>query len=246
MRRRTVALAVPIAVLVVLIVALAVLAVLPRSVIGDLAYPPPTPLPAQPGCPVSAEPDPLCIVVLGDSTAAGVPLEGDDRWWKRMKVALAAALPDRQVAVANWAIPRSRVDVLESAANDQPALESFDIAIVLEGVNDVGRTPVDEWSKRYEAAVGQLEARGLDVVVAVPPANFEGGTQEHRHDEVDEAVRAMAKPDRPVLEIAARFRADGDEAAAGYYHDNLHQSEAGQDVIAEMATDVVLGLVGAR
>ena len=195
---------------------------------------------------MSAGSDPLCIVVLGDSTAAGVPLEGDDRWWKRMEDALTAALPDRQVAVANWAIPRSRVDVLEAAANDQPALESFDIAIVLEGVNDVGRTPVDEWSKRYQAAVEQLEARGLDVVVAAPPANFESGAQEHRHDEVAEAVRAMAKPDRPVLDIAARFRADGDKAAASYYADNLHQSDAGQQVIAEMATERRPGPRGRR
>ncbi len=245
MRLRTVALAVPVAVLAVLIVVLAVLAVLPRSVIGDLAYPPPTPLPAQPGCPVSTESDPLCIVVLGDSTAAGVPLEGDDRWWVRMEDALAAALPDRQVAVANWAIPRSRVDVLESAANDQPALESFDIAIVLEGVNDVGRTPVDEWSKRYEAAVEQLEARGLDV-------GRRGTAGELRERRPGASARRRRlkpcarwpKPDRPVLDIAARYRADGDEAAASYYADNLHQSEAGQQVIAEMATSVVLGLVG--
>ncbi len=248
MRPRTVALGslvVLIAVLVVLAV-LAVLAVLPRSVIGDIAYPPPTPLPAQPGCPVASESDPLCIVVLGDSIAAGVPLEGDDRWWMRLEHALADALPGRQVAVVNWAVPRSRVDVLESAANDQPALESFDIAIVLEGVNDVDHTPTDEWAKRYEAAVERMEERGLHVVVAAPPPNFENGAIQHRHDEVDDAVRAVAGPDRPLLDIAARFRADGDEAAASYYSDNLHQGDAGQRVIAEMATNTVLGLAEAR
>jgi lysophospholipase L1-like esterase len=225
---------------------LVIAGVIPRSVIEDLAYPPPTPLPVQPDCPVATEGEPLCIVVLGDSIAAGVPLDGEDRWWMRMQDALGAALPGRQVAVVSWAVPRGRVNVLESAATDQPALKSFDIAIVIEGVNDVGRTPVDEWSKRYQAAVERMEARGLDVVVAAPPANFEHDAQQHRHDAVDEAVRAMATAERPLLDIAARFQADGDEAAASYYSDNLHQREAGQQVIAEMATDAVLDLVGAR
>ena len=245
MRPRAVAIVAIVAILVP-IAALAVLAVLPRSVIGDIAYPPPTPLPAQPECPLSSESNPLCIVVLGDSIAAGVPLEGDERWWMRMEDALAAALPNRPVAVANWAVPRSRLDVLESATTDQPALDSFDIAIVLEGVNDVGRTPVDAWAKGYEAAVERMEARGLTVVVATPPPNFEDGAIQHRHDEIDDAVRAMTSHHRPLLDIAARFMADGNGTAGSYYVGNLHQGDAGQRVIADMATSIVLGLEDAR
>ena len=56
----------------------------------------------------------------------------------------------------------------------------------------------------------------------------------------------MAGPDRPLLDIAARFRADGGDVAAGYYSDGLHQSDAGQQVIAEMATNAVLSLAGAQ
>lgn len=251
MRPRTVALGaffvlVAVVAVIAILAGLVIVGLVPRSVIGDIAYPLPTPLPAQPACPLASASDPLCIIILGDSTAAGIPLAGDDRWWRRMEAALAAGLPDRQVAVANWAVPRGRVDVLESAAEDQPALESFDIAIILEGVNDVDHTPIDEWARRYQASVEQIEARGLEVIIAAPPANFENGTQEHRHDEVDDAVRAMAKPDRPLLDIAARFRADGDEAAASYYADNLHQADGGQQVIAEMATGIVLGLQGTR
>ena len=91
-----------------------------------------------------------------------------------------------------------------------------------------------------------MEDLGLTVIVAAPPPNFEDGAIETRHDEIDDAVRAIAGSHRPLLDIAARFRADGDEAAASYYHDNLHQSAAGQQVIAEMATSAVLGLAGAR
>jgi hypothetical protein len=58
-------------------------------------------------------------------------------------------------------------------------------------------------------------------------------------------VRGLAGPQRSLLDIAARFRADGDDAAASYYADSLHQDDAGQRVIADLATDVVLGRVGA-
>ena len=195
---------------------------------------------------MASESDPLCVLVLGDSLAAGVPLEGADRWWMRLERALAEALPGRQVAVVNWAVPRGRVNVLESAANDQPDLESFDIAIVIEGVNDVNHTPTDEWAKRYGAAVDRIEERGLTVVVAAPAPSFHDGAFETRYDAVDNAVRAMAAPDRPLLDIAAAFRAAGSGVAAGYYADGLHQSDAGQQVIARMATQAVMGLIEAR
>ena len=159
---------------------------------------------------------------------------------------LADALPGREVAVVNWAVPRGRVNVLESAADDQPNLESFDIAIVIEGVNDVDHTPTDEWTKRYEDAVVRLEERGLTVVVAAPAPSFSDGAFQTRYDDVDAAVRAMAGPNRPLLDIAARFRADGSDVAAAYYADGLHQSDAGQQVIAKMATDVIMGLLNAR
>ena len=110
----------------------------------------------------------------------------------------------------------------------------------------MGRTPVDEWATRYEAAVTRMESRGLTViVVAAPPPNFEDGAIQHRHDEIDDAVRAMTAHDRPLLDIAARFTADGNENAASYYIGNLHQGDAGQRVIAEMATSIVLALLGA-
>src|SRR5262249_6299863 len=79
-------------------------------------YPPPTPLPAQPSCAVETEPAPLCVLVLGDSTAAGVPLTGSARWWEQLDRQLVAGLPGRQVEVDSWAVPSSRIDVLESAA----------------------------------------------------------------------------------------------------------------------------------
>jgi lysophospholipase L1-like esterase len=212
------------------------------SACTDMLFPPPSPVPEQPACRETSS-DAVCVIVLGDSIGAGVPLDGDARWWVRLEDGLRAALPGVPVSVENWAVGRGRIDVLESAATDQPGLGSFDVAIIIEGVNDVEHTSLDEWIRRYAGAVESIESRGVRVVMATPPPNFEDGRLGTRHDAIDEAVRGLATTTRPVLDIAGRFRADGDQAAATYYADNLHQGQAGQQVIADMALEVVLGVL---
>jgi lysophospholipase L1-like esterase len=204
----------------------------------------PTPLPHQPECQVATEARPLCIVVLGDSIASGVPLSGEARWWVRLGSLLSAALPDRRVVVDSWAVPGSRVDVLESAARDQPALDSYDVAIVIEGVNDEIALPIVAWRSRYEAAIEAIERRGLVVIVGTPPPSFENGAFATRYEPTVAAVREVAAGRRPLLDIAARWHADGAPAAATYYSDLIHQSAVGQRLMAEMAREVVLEAIG--
>jgi lysophospholipase L1-like esterase len=205
---------------------------------------PPTPLPQQPECQAALERPHLCVLVLGDSIAAGSPLSGDDRWWVRLGSALATALPDRRVVVDSWAVPGSHVDVLESAARDQPALGSYDVAIVMEGVNDRTSLPIDAWRARYASAIAAIERRGLIVVVGTPPPSFEGGAFTASYDPIAAALREVAAGRRPLLDIAARWHADGATVAATYYSDLIHQGPVGQRLMAEMARDVVLRAIG--
>lgn len=179
-------------------------------------------------------------MILGDSIAAGVPLDGDDRWWVRLQSLLADALPDRRVVVDSWAVPGSRVDVLESAARDQPALDSYDLAIVIEGVNDEAWTPLDTWKARYEAAIASIEGRGLTVIVGTPPPSFEHGAFAARYDPVVAALREIADDGRPLLDIASRWQADGAAIAAAYYSDLIHQGPVGQRLMAELALGIVV------
>jgi lysophospholipase L1-like esterase len=209
----------------------------------------PTAPPPQRAC--AAHPDPsatdrghLCIVILGDSIGVGVPLEGDDRWWVRMRAALTAALPDRHVVVDDWAVSGSRVDVLEAVARDQSALDSYDIAIVIEGVNDQPVSTIADWQPRYGAAVAAIERRGPIVIVTTPPPGFEDGAFITRYDATAAAIREVAGDHRPLLDLATRWRADGPTVAAAYYVDIIHQSAAGQAVMAEMAGKVVLDALG--
>jgi lysophospholipase L1-like esterase len=205
----------------------------------------PTPLPQQPDCQAASTARPLCVLVLGDSIASGVPLTGDDRWWAQLRSLLSEALPGRAVTVDNWAVPGSRVDVLESAARDQPALDSYDVAIVIEGVNDQIAIPTDVWRARYEAAIVAIERHGLVVVVGTPPPSFENGAFATRYDSTTTALREVAGDRRPLLDIGARWHADGPTVAATYYSDLIHQGAIGQRLMAEMARDVLLNVIGA-
>lgn len=201
---------------------------------------PPTPLPRQPGCAAAKITSSVCIVVLGDSIAVGVPVEGDDRWWPRLRHLLGADLPGRTVEVDNWAVSGSQVDVLEAAARDQPELATYDIAIVVEGVNDVAVRSAEQWKPRYEGAISAMEAKGLKVIVTAPPPEFLHGAFGTRYDAVAGSVRAVATAGRrSLLDLASRWRADGPRVAASYYVDSIHQALPGQIVMAELAVDAV-------
>ena len=204
--------------------------------------PRPSPLPPQAGC-SAAKRDALCIVVVGDSLAAGSPITGEDRWWSRLRAELDQALPNRTVIVDSWGVPGSQINVLESAATEQPEVGTYTVAIVVEGVNDAHLLPVETWRLRYAAAIRRLEARGVIVVVATPPPRLENGAFDSRYDAIAAAVREISAAGRPLLDFAGRWRAAGATTAQTYYVDPIHQSVAGQRLMATMAREVVLAAI---
>jgi lysophospholipase L1-like esterase len=208
--------------------------------------PPPTPLPPQSACADHQLEATVCILILGDSIAEGVPLSGDERWWARMSRLVGAELPGRTIRVSSWAVPGSRVDVLAAAANTQSAITTYDIAIVIEGVNDEAWMPLAEWRSRYQAAIETLEAKGLTVLLGTPPPSFENGAFASRYDPTAAAIREVAGNRRPLVDIAARWKRDGPATASSYYSDLIHQGPAGQQLMAELATPIVLEAIGDR
>lgn len=226
------------------IVVLAALAVGACTSAQPASNAPPTPLPRQPGCTTAATNDSLCIVVLGDSIGQGVPSTGDDRWWVRLRLLLTNALPGRHVTIDNWAVSGSRVDVLESATRDQPEIDTYAIAIIIEGVNDAATTPIEAWQPRYRAAVKELQARGVIPILVTPPPSYEDGGFGTQYDATAGAIRDVAAAGPwPLLDLAAQWRAAGPTIAGAYYVDLIHQSDAGQIVMAALARDVVLEAV---
>ena len=180
------------------------------------------------------------MLILGDSIAFGTPLGADDRWDRRLADLLAAELPERRIDVDNWAVPGARVDLLEAALQHADALASFDVVVVIEGVNDIGPMSVDAWTPRYRAAIAGIEAIGPTVIVGTPPPTFEDGEFKTRYDGVAAAIRMLGRADRPVLDIAGHWREQGPKVASAYYADLIHQSAIGQAAMAEVALPLVL------
>jgi lysophospholipase L1-like esterase len=135
--------------------------------------------------------------------------------------------------VSNWAQGGSQIDLLESRVAELP-LGSYDVAIVITGLNDTTVRPLDAWSPRYQAAIETLEDAGLTVVVGTAPPALEGGVFTDRFVAVAEELRAIAGT-RPMLDLEKEWRELGVETAASYYLDELHQNAAGQAVNAERA-----------
>jgi lysophospholipase L1-like esterase len=206
----------------------------------------PTARPSHTGCVDPAAGDAVCIVIVGDSLGVGAPLTGADRWWIRLQGALDAAVPGKRVRIDNWAVSGSQIDLLEWFAEDRASLSTYDIAIVIEGVNDARVSmPVEAWRPRYHRAVAAIAASGPSVVLMTPPPVFAGGQFGPSYDATIGAIRAVAG-DGPLIDLAARWREDGTTRAAAYYVDEIHQSAAGQAVMAQLALPVVLAAIESR
>ena len=139
--------------------------------------------------------------------------------------------------VSNWAQGGSQINLLESRVAELP-LGSYDVAIVITGLNDTTVRPLDEWSPRYKAAIEKLESAGLTVVIGTAPPALEGGVFTDRFAAVADELRAIAGT-RPMLDLEQDWRELGAETAGGYYLDVIHQNAAGQAVIAERARSVL-------
>ncbi|SFL91012.1 SGNH/GDSL hydrolase family protein [Marinobacter zhejiangensis] len=113
---------------------------------------------------------PLRVLILGDSAAAGVGARHQD---EALSGRLVTALAERHRV--SWTLlaqtGRTSSDVLTALA-EQPT-ESYDVALVSVGVNDVtGRTGTRDWQANLGALVADLRTR-LNVryilFTAVPP-----------------------------------------------------------------------------
>jgi lysophospholipase L1-like esterase len=209
---------------------------------ASTATPVPSATPAP--CPATAGDAATCILVLGDSIAAGEGAAGTDRWPARLEALLREDLPDRNVMVSNWAQGGSQINLLESRATEMP-LDAYEVAIVITGLNDTSLMRIDQWAPRYVAAIEKLEDAGVKVVIGTAPPTFEGGVFTDRFAAVAEELREIAG-DRPMLDIAKEWQELGVDTAADYYLDVVHQNAKGQAVIAALARTVVTDVLEGR
>lgn len=114
--------------------------------------------------------DPLELLVLGDSIAAGLGAERrKDTLGGRLAKGLARATR-RPVRLRTAAIVGAESSVLAAQIDDLPADCAPDIALIVVGGNDIThRVPVTTSVAHLEQAIMRMQARGAAVVVGTCP-----------------------------------------------------------------------------
>ncbi|MGP4026754.1 SGNH/GDSL hydrolase family protein [Actinomadura sp. 3N407] len=112
---------------------------------------------------------PLSLVMIGDSTAAGLGVHTPDETPAALLAAGLSAIADRPVRLTNVARSGSRSQALRGQI-DRALQARPDIAVIMIGGNDVtGRVPPAESVRHLADAVERLRARGSHVVVGTCP-----------------------------------------------------------------------------
>lgn len=114
--------------------------------------------------------DPVALLVLGDSIAAGLGAERrKDTLGGRLSKGIAKTL-HRAVDLRVAAIVGSESSALAGQLDSLPLLYRADVAVIVVGGNDVThRVPVSESAAHLRAAVERLRATGAEVVVGTCP-----------------------------------------------------------------------------
>ncbi|QFG24755.1 SGNH/GDSL hydrolase family protein [Actinomadura sp. WMMB 499] len=112
---------------------------------------------------------PLSLVVLGDSTAAGLGVHDPAETPAAVLASGLAAMAGRPVRLTNVALPGARSSALggqvERALEVRP-----DVAVVMVGANDVtSRVPAADSVRHLAGAVGRLRDAGAQVVAGTCP-----------------------------------------------------------------------------
>jgi lysophospholipase L1-like esterase len=112
---------------------------------------------------------PLSLVMLGDSTAAGLGVHTPEETPAALLASGLSAMAGRPVRMTNVARSGARSDELPGQT-DQALQVRPDIAVVMIGANDVtNRVPPGTAVRHLSDAVERLRAAGCDVVVGTCP-----------------------------------------------------------------------------
>lgn len=112
---------------------------------------------------------PLSLVMLGDSTAAGLGVHSPGETPAALLAAGLSAVTERPVRLANVALPGARSRALAEQVGKALRVRP-DVAVIMIGANDVtGRVPAAESVRHLGDAVARLRAAGCHVVVGTCP-----------------------------------------------------------------------------
>lgn len=199
--------------------------------------------------------DPIDLLLLGDSIAAGL---GADRPKRTLGAQLAKRLADRTnraVRLHTAATVGAETSMLRTQLSGLPESYVPDVAVIVVGGNDVThrvRTSVS--CDQLASAVGALQARGTEVIVGTcPDLSALTAVPQPLRTIVGVASRQLATAQREtVTAIGARAVSLGEvvgpfflaEPAAMFAIDRFHPSSAGYRRTAKALLPSVLAALG--
>lgn len=191
--------------------------------------------------------EPTRIVCFGDSiTGAYYHTGGERAWCDMLGLAIQRVFPQSRPEMINAGISgnttaaglaRMEKDVIEK----QPHL-----VVVMFGMNDVARLPLDEFIANLTTIIGRCHAAGAVVVLCTPNTVYEnGGRPIAKLAELSERIGKLAKEQNlPIADCFAETTALKERDLLTWMlgmSDEIHPNMNGHRTMAEIVSDTLTG-----
>jgi len=191
--------------------------------------------------------DPVRIVCFGDSITGVYYHSGGIRaWCDMLGLALQKAYPYGNIEMVNAGISgHTTVNALARIESDVLAKKP-DLVVVMFGMNDVTRVPLDAFTANTRNIVDQCEAIGAAVVLCTPNSVIENGARPNKRlAEFSAAVREVAEEKKVLLvdtfQAWDAIRQQDENAWRGLMSDSIHPNMNGHRRFAEIIATEISG-----
>lgn len=191
--------------------------------------------------------EPTRIVCFGDSiTGAYYHTGGQRAWTDMLGIALTRSYPKARVEMTNAGIS-GHTTVLGLARIEKDVLaKQPHLVVVMFGMNDVARLPLDEYVANLKTIVQKCQGAGAAVLLCTPNSVYENGARPiAKLAELSERVKQLAKEEGlTVADCFADYRerrAKDETAWMLLMSDEIHPNMHGHRRFAELVAEKISG-----
>lgn len=191
--------------------------------------------------------EPTRIVCFGDSiTGAYYHTGGVRAWTDMLGIAIQRTYPQARLEMTNAGISgHTTAQGLARMEKDVLAKEPH-LVVVMFGMNDVARLPLDEYVANLKTIIEKCHAAGAAVLLCTPNSVYENASRPNgKLAELAERVKLLAKEQKlPVADCFADyrdFRAKDETAWMLVMSDEIHPNMNGHRRFAELIAETISG-----
>lgn len=190
---------------------------------------------------------PVTIVAFGDSITGVYYHTGGRRAWADMlRIALEKTFPETQISMHNAGISGNTTTQGLARIERDVLAKRPDLVVVMFGMNDVVRSPIEDFDANLREITRRCRAAGAAVVLATPNSVYENpGRPMARLAEYAERVRRVATEEHVVLaDCYAAYealRADDANAWRLLMSETIHPNMNGHKLFAEVMAETITG-----